>query len=100
MISTVLEHMSYISYYDVYPIFYDTVILGKSARDEQSKQMLELVFKTRAVDPGMYLMVNESWIFTVMHDNRVTNVASTWASISSMFESRLKEINDKIDELQ
>ena len=100
MISTVLEHMSYISYYDVYPIFYDTVILGKSARDEQSKQMLELVFKTRAVDPGMYLMVNESWIFTVMHDNRVTNVASTWASISSMFEARLKEINDKIDELQ
>ena len=79
---------------------HDTVILGKSARDEQSKQMLELVFNTRAFDPGMYLMVNESWVFTVMHDNRVTNVASTWASLQGSFDARLKEINNKIDELR
>ncbi len=100
MISTVLEHMSYISYYDVYPVFYDTIILGKSARDEQSKEMLELVFKTRAVDPGMYLMPNESWVFMVMHDNRVTNVASTWAGLRGVCEALIDEVNQKIDELQ
>jgi hypothetical protein len=54
MISVVLEYMSYLSYYDIYPIFYDTVIMDKSPRDEQSKEMLAIVFKTRLFDPGQY----------------------------------------------
>ena len=103
VISTVLEHMSYISYYEVYPIFYDTIILGKSARDEQSKEMLELVFQTRSFDPGQY------WLETSMHgsnsfltlvETNTKNIASMWAGMQGKVETAIEEFNEKIDELR
>jgi hypothetical protein len=103
MISVVLEHMSYISYYDVYPIFYDTIILGKSARDQQSKEMLELIFQTRSFDPGIY------WLETSMHgsnsfltlvETNTTNISSLWAGMQSKVETAVEEFNEKIDELK
>jgi hypothetical protein len=103
MISVVLEHMSYISYYDVYPIFYDTIILGKSARDQQSKEMLELIFRTRSFDPGIY------WLETSMHasnsfltlvETNTTNISSLWAGMQSKVETAVEEFNEKIDELK
>ncbi len=101
MISVVLEHMSYISYYDVYPIFYDTIILGKSARDEQSKEMLELVFKTRAFDPGLYWLGDEgTGVFLTLFENNQHNVSSVWASVTQKVETGVEEFNEKIDELR
>ena len=100
IISTVLEHMSYISYYDIYPIFYDTIILGKSARDQQSKEMLELVFQTRAFDPGQYWLAESTGPFLVLFEQKKTNIASVWASAVNRVESELEDFNEKIDELQ
>jgi hypothetical protein len=101
-ISCVLEHMSYLSYYDVYPIFYDTIILGKSARDEQSKEMLEVIFQTRSFDPGQYWLTSElhggSGFLTIFEQNK-TNIASLWASLTSMTEKGVDKFNEKIDAL-
>jgi hypothetical protein len=98
IISTVLEHMSYISYYDIYPIFYDTIILGKSARDQQSKEMLELVFQTRSFDAGQYWL-GDQLPFLVLVEQHKTNIASTWASSVKAVEAALENFNEKIDEL-
>ena len=98
IISTVLEHMSYISYYDIYPIFYDTIILGKSARDQQSKEMLELVFQTRSFDAGQYWL-GDQLPFLVLVEQNKTNIASTWASSVKAVEAALENFNEKIDEL-
>ena len=101
VISVVLEHMSYISYYDVYPVFYDTIILGKSARDAQSKEMLELIFRTRSFDPGQY------WLDSVLGSTLLTlfekgqkNISSVWASVTIQTETALEEFNEKVDELR
>mgnify|MGYP002514011844 CR=1 FL=1 len=96
-ISVVLEHMSYISYYDVYPIFYDTIILGKSARDQQSKEMLELVFQTRSFDAGQYWL-GDQLPFLVLVEQHKTNIASTWAGSVKAVEAALENFNEKIDE--
>ena len=90
--------MSYISYYDVYPIFYDTIILGKSARDEQSKQMLELVFKTRSFDPGQYWL-HEYIPFLTLFEQKVTNISSTWASAVPQVEKAIEDFNEEIDKI-
>lgn len=100
MISTVLEHMSYISYYDVYPAFYDTIILGKSARDEQSRKMLELIFKTRVIDPGMFYLEQESWAFMVMRFNNWNSASTVWAMYRDMCDATINEVNQKIEKLQ
>ncbi len=99
-VSAVLEHMSYISYYDVYPIFYDTIILGKSARDEQSKEMLEVIFQTRSFDPGQYWLTSElhggDGFLTIFEQNK-TNISSLLASLSTKAETAVEDFNDKID---
>jgi hypothetical protein len=99
MISTVLEHMSYISYYEVYPIFYDTIILGRSARDQQSKEMLEMIFKVRSFDPGQYWLNSSLGYFLTVREQNVENISSFWAKIQSKVETAIEEFNEKIDEL-
>ncbi|MBQ7338531.1 MAG: hypothetical protein IJW40_08785 [Clostridia bacterium] len=98
-VSAVLEHMSYISYYDVYPIFYDTIILGKSARDEQSKEMLELIFRTRSFDPGQYWIPKETEHFLFIYSNGHKNVSSVWASVETAFTTGVEAYNNLVDEL-
>ncbi|MBQ8718065.1 MAG: hypothetical protein IJY66_02225 [Clostridia bacterium] len=102
IVSTVLEHMSWISYYDVYPIFYDTIILGKSARDEQSKHMLEKIFATRSFDPGQYWLTSElhggDGFLTIFEQNK-TNISSMLAGIEKKTLTAVEEFNEKIDEV-
>ena len=97
-LTTVLEHMSYISYYDVYPIFYDTIILGKSARDEQSKEMLQRIFHTRAFDPGQYWLPKETEHFLFVY-GRVESIATMWASVESAFNTATEAYNNLVEEL-
>ncbi|MBQ7338528.1 MAG: hypothetical protein IJW40_08770 [Clostridia bacterium] len=99
MVSVVLEYMSYLSYQNVYPIFYDTIILGKSARDEQSKQMLELAFKTRMIDPGQVYLGAFDATFLNAFILKNNNPASLWGSIETQVAAQLDEYNQKIDEL-
>jgi hypothetical protein len=100
VISAVLEHMSYISYYDVYPIFYDTIILGRSARDEQSKQMLKVVFSTRVFDPGTYWLeksMHSDQSFLTLFENNTQNISSMWGGMKGKVEDAVIEFNEKID---
>jgi ABC-type glycerol-3-phosphate transport system substrate-binding protein len=102
IVSTVLEHMSYIAYYDVYPIFYDTIILGKSARDQQSKEMLEKIFATRSFDPGQYWLTGElhggDGFLTIQEQNK-TNISSLWAAIEKKTMTGVEKFNEKVDEV-
>jgi hypothetical protein len=103
VISVVLEYMSYLSYYDVYPIFYDTIILGKSARDQQSKEMLELVFQTRSFDPGQYWLNSEmhgGQSFLTLVEDKTKSISSMWAKMETKVNKAIEEFNEKIDELR
>ena len=100
-VSTVLEHMNYISYYDVYPLFYDTIILGKSARDAQSKEMLQLIFRVRSFDPGQYWLsstLHGSGGFLTLVEQNKRNIASVWAGIEKQTMTEIEKFNDRVDE--
>lgn len=45
-----LEALSYESYLSCLPIYYDVLMTKKNVRDEQSGEMLELIYQTRAFD--------------------------------------------------
>ena len=106
MVTTVLEHMNYLSYYDVYPLFYNTIILGRSPRDEQSREMLELVFETRYYDPGLFwdhgqgesgLHANSG--FRGIPNTQNNNIASIFATYKGIIENNFKVLNEFIDEM-
>ena len=100
--TVVLEYMSYLSYYEVYSDFYDTIILGRSARDEQSKEMLEVVFSTRVFDPGQYWLsaqIHSGPGFLTIYESNKTNIASLWAGLESIAETTIEEFNQKVDEI-
>ena len=54
MSAIILEALSWESYYSVYPTFYETILLNRAAKDEDSKRMLQVIFQTRSYDPGQY----------------------------------------------
>ncbi len=106
MTTTVLEHMNYLSYYDVYPLFYNTIILGKSPRDEQSREMLELIFATRYYDPGLFWDhgQGESGLhgnsgFRGIPNTGNNNIASIFASYERVIETNFKKLNEYIMDL-
>ena len=106
MVTVVLEHMNYLSYYDVYPVFYNTIILGRSPRDEQSREMLELVFRTRLYDPGLFWDhgQGESGLhgnngFRGIPNRGQFNIASIFASYEKSIELNFEKLNEFIDDL-
>ena len=103
MVALVVEAMSYYSWYDVYPKFYDTVIIGRSTRDEQSKEMLEIVFRTRLYDPGQFWDSGSgaSGIqdkYLRLPGTKESNIASIWSSYEGKVIKRFEEINTIIEE--
>jgi hypothetical protein len=54
MCAIILEALSWESYYSVYPTFYETILLNRAAKDEDSKRMFQIIFETRSYDPGQY----------------------------------------------
>lgn len=98
MVSVILEALSAEAYYTVYPAFYDTVIMGKSVRDQQSKDMLKIVFETRSFDPGQY-WDNGTGVqgeLLRLTSKGTSDIASIWARCRSAVEKCFNEINDKI----
>ena len=101
MVEIVLEALSAESYYTVYRDFYDTVIMGRSARDQQSKEMLEIIFDTRSFDPGL-IWDTTPFAGKILRLSATGNsdIASLWATYSGAIEDCVNTLNDKIDELE
>ncbi len=50
----ILEALSCESFYTLTPAYYETTLMGKAIRDEESRSMLELIFDSTMYDLGMY----------------------------------------------
>ena len=103
MVALVIEALSYYSWYDVYPKFYDTVIVGRSTRDEQSKEMLEIVFRTRLYDPGQFwdCGIGASGIqdkYLRLPSTRASNIASIWQSYEGKVSRHFDDINTIVED--
>ncbi len=104
MSAVILEAMSWESYYRVYPTFYETILLDRSAKDEDSKRMLKLVFETRIYDPGQYwdtvtgLQHGQGLLRLTARES--SDIASVWAEFQGAVEQCVKDINKMIDSME
>lgn len=102
MSAIITEALSYESYYTVYPAFYDVVLMNRSTRDDESKEMLEMVFNTRSYDPGQYWVTDSGLHGTTglmaMMDSHSADVVSKLEGYKSKIEEAVKKINQWVDE--
>ena len=51
-VGDITEAMAHLSVYTLTPAYYDTTLIGKSTRDQESEPMLALILATRNYDLG------------------------------------------------
>ena len=100
MSAVVLEALSWESYYSVYPVFYETILLNRAAKDEQSKEMLKIIFATRSYDPGQYWDSTSGLHggsgYLRLSETGTADIASIWAKHESKVMEAINRVNNWI----
>ena len=94
-VANVLELYAILSQKYVRPAYYDTMLTTRNVRDEESSEILDIIFENRIYDMAMYF---DSLGFANLFSNSVVAVdtfASSYASISRTFDKRIRNIMDK-----
>ncbi len=95
-VGAALEVMGYYSYYNIYPSFYEVVIQGRGTRDDESRDILDLIFSTRTYDLGL-VYDPQSFSDKVL---RFTHTGgSDLASFMGEWESKLNTAIDDLNDL-
>ena len=100
MSAVILEALSWESYYSVYPVFYDTILLSRAAKDEESKRMLELIFDSRSYDPGQYYdtgtsasgLQGDDGLLRLAHKG-TADIAGMWAGFKPLVDANIEQVN-------
>jgi len=81
---------------EVFYAYYDKSLKGKSTRDEESLEMLELISDTRVLDIGrtMWQPLFVEKMARVMVENDDRNMSSLLASIETQILEEMKAVND------
>ena len=90
----IIEELSYLSYKDILPVYYDVVLNVKLIRDEESIEMLKILFDSKVFDPS-YVLGGDFW--TMWNDNihqKKTDLVSTYEKKEA---SSLKALQKKIN---
>ena len=82
-----IEEMSYLSYKDILPVYYDVVLNVKMVRDEESVEMLKILFDSKVFDPA-YVMGLDLWI-----DGWIRNIESKKSDLVSFYEKKENSYN-------
>lgn len=98
-VAALVEAMAAKSMYTLTPAYYDTVLTGRSFRDEESSDMLDIILASRTFDLGGFHMFN--WgnmggIFSQLVRQEKTNYASLYKRNISKATANLNSDVEKI----
>jgi predicted heme/steroid binding protein len=97
----IIEALSAESMYTLTPAYYDIALTTKSARDEESVAMLDLIFNNRVYDlANTYDWGGALSLITSMTDSAKTDLASGLESKTPAFEKALAKFLDDVALLQ
>ena len=86
----VLEELSYQGKKLLTPAYYEQTLIGQYTRDEESTEMLDIIFSSRVYDVGMYYKIGN-------YRDSLISYSRTHASLSSIYDTALNAANKKID---
>ena len=90
----IIEELSYLSYKDILPVYYDVVLNVKLVRDEESVEMLKILFDSKVFDPA-YVMGGDFW--TMWNDTIYQKKADFVSTYEKKQAASLRAIQKKID---
>lgn len=100
-IGTILDAFAYYSYYESIPAYIDVLIMGKVARNEDSEEMLQLVFDSSAYDLGTGIWsadTKNKYVSTIFQVSK-TDIASRTEKIKSGIEKQLDKFMTALEDL-
>ena len=96
--ATLLDALSFYSERDVLPVYYDTVLKGRGAKDAESVEMLDIINQTKSFDAsiayGWSRQFSEVLSNTILQG--VTDVSSLIGTYETMITTNIKDTLDKI----
>lgn len=87
----ILEALAAESYYTLTPAYYEVALKSKASRDDESAEMLDIIFANRVYDPGEYF--DFGGIITAL--NSVCQNSSK--GIASEYEKKAKSVTKALD---
>ncbi len=100
MSGAILESLSYYGKQLITPAYYEKTLKGKYFRDEESSEMLDLIFASRFFDVGTYYQFgkyNENVITMMQQGN--TDFASMYTKNLKVAEKTLQKVNEAFAEM-
>lgn len=97
----VVEALAYYSRQYMTPAYYERTLTGTYIRDDESKDMLDLIFSTRSYDLGAYYNIsNIGSELTAMLNTRQNTFASLCARLDASAKNQIESINSKYAEIK
>ena len=91
IVGVALEDLAYISSYLVYPELYNVVLEGKGTRDQESREMLKLIFDTRMFDIGIIFDFARFADHILRCSGKNISAATYWAEEGDAVEQALSD---------
>ncbi len=101
MTGAVLEAMAYYSVDTLTPAYYDNALKGRYVRDEESGDMLDIIFATRVYDLGfIFDWGGAGSLVTKLYQNKSDEFASSVEGIKTKAETAIIEALENFAKLQ
>ncbi len=95
--SMILEYMAYVSGDTMRAAFYDITLQGKSVRDEESAEMLDMIIDNVTADIGLALEIGTiRTSITDMINAESNTIASSIASVRDAIQAKLDEFYEEV----
>lgn len=94
MIGKLVQYYAILSTEEVKPVFYDVMLTTQSVRDDESGEMLDLIFANRVYDMGFYFDANFGLYSLFKND-----VYQNTNKFSSAYKSATKKFDRKVNQL-
>ena len=98
MTSVILEAMAAESHYTLIPEYYDVYVKVRNTRDEEAKEMLDLIFRTRVYDMGEFFQFGylNSYFLRIWTNKQYTNVTTLYDAYKDAVQQSIDDFLEKV----
>lgn len=91
-VGVVLEELAYQGQKLLTPAYYEQTLIGQYTRDEESADMLDIIFATRVYDVGVYYNIGA-------YKESIINLYTSRSSLASLYDASLSPAEKKLEQI-
>ena len=91
-VGSITEYMAYMGQQTIKPGYYEDTLIGKHIRDEESSEMLDIIFASRVFDVGIYYKIANI-------PSQLTNIFKNTTSFSNIYNQTSVQAPTQIESI-